>query len=122
MKENKKDKKTSNVISISHLLTMIVVYNLIEEKKRLEEMNESLKKDAMQCLLMALKYKDAYTFGHSLRVAHYSTLLGKEFGLSQEELLKLELAALFHDIGKIGIADSVLLKPGRLNDLEYKEM
>jgi HD-GYP domain-containing protein (c-di-GMP phosphodiesterase class II) len=76
----------------------------------------------VKCLLAALKCKDAYTWGHSLRVAYFCVTVGKEMGFSEQEIYELEIAALFHDIGKIGVPDSVLLKPSRLTDEEFLEM
>ena len=76
----------------------------------------------VQTLLAALKCKDEYTWGHSLRVAYYCVSVGREMGLSQAEIYELEVSALFHDIGKIGVPDSVLLKPSRLNDDEFIQM
>ena len=73
---------------------------------------------AVRSILHALDYKDHYTFGHSMRVAFYALIIGKEIGLTNQELYALELTALCHDIGKIGIPDSILLKPTRLDDRE----
>jgi putative nucleotidyltransferase with HDIG domain len=73
-------------------------------------------------LLTALKCKDDYTYGHSLRVARYSKVLGAELNFDEEQLFRLELAAIFHDIGKIGTPDEVLLKPGRLSVDEFEIM
>ncbi|OFZ19612.1 MAG: hypothetical protein A2X94_17375 [Bdellovibrionales bacterium GWB1_55_8] len=69
-------------------------------------------------LLKALKQRDAYTYGHSLRVAHHSQLLGEAAGLNAFDQRCVEFASLFHDLGKIGIPDSVLLKPARLDAYE----
>lgn len=63
--------------------------------------------------------RDKYTGEHSVRVSKYSVMFAKELKLSLEEVNLIELAANFHDIGKIGISDSVLLKPGKLTDEEY---
>ncbi len=63
--------------------------------------------------------RDKYTGEHSVRVSSYSYMFAKELKLSLEEVNLIELAANFHDIGKIGISDSVLLKPGKLTDEEY---
>lgn len=63
--------------------------------------------------------RDKYTGEHSVRVSNYSVMLANELGLKAEEVNLIELAANFHDIGKIGISDSVLLKPGKLTDEEY---
>ena len=70
----------------------------------------------------AIDARDAYTHGHCARVAQLSALIGRRMGLSPEDLGDLEIACLFHDIGKIKIPDSILLKQGRLNPAEYKEM
>lgn len=77
---------------------------------------------SIKTLLSALKCKDDYTWGHSLRVAYFCVSVGKEMGLSEAELYELEVSALFHDIGKIGVPDSVLTKPSRLTDDEFLEM
>jgi len=70
----------------------------------------------------AIDARDSYTHGHSARVAQLSLLLGKQIGLSKADLRDLEVACLFHDVGKIKTPDSILLKRGKLNDAEYKEM
>lgn len=76
----------------------------------------------IKTLLNALRCKDEYTWGHSLRVAYFCVSVGRELGLSAEELYELEVSALFHDIGKIGVPESVLLKPTRLNEAEFQMM
>ena len=63
--------------------------------------------------------RDKYTGEHSVRVSTYSVMLARELNLSDDDVNLIELAANFHDIGKIGISDSVLLKPGKLTDEEY---
>lgn len=70
----------------------------------------------------AIDARDSYTHGHSARVAQLSLLIGKEIGLSRDELTELEIACLFHDVGKIKTPDSILLKPDKLSPAEYKEM
>ena len=70
----------------------------------------------------AIDARDSYTHGHSARVAQLSLLIGRQIGLSQEDLGDLEVACLFHDVGKIKTPDSILLKPDRLSPAEYKEM
>lgn len=70
----------------------------------------------------AIDAKDPYTHGHSARVAKLSVLLGEAIGLSSEELKDLEVACLFHDVGKIKTPDAILLKPGGLDEPEYEEM
>lgn len=73
-------------------------------------------------LAETIEKRDPYTGGHARRVMKYSIALGNELGLSELELENLRLAAILHDIGKIGIRDNVLLKNGRLNDLEFCEI
>jgi HD-GYP domain-containing protein (c-di-GMP phosphodiesterase class II) len=65
-------------------------------------------------LMEALRLRDPYTYGHCRRVARHARLLAKAAGLSEWEQQKVEYAALFHDLGKIGIPDRVLLKEGKL--------
>lgn len=76
----------------------------------------------VRCLTAAIDAKDPYTWGHSERVARIGVRLGKEMGLPAAFLSDLYLAGLLHDIGKIGIRDSVLQKPGKLTDEEFEHI
>ena len=76
----------------------------------------------LQALSSALNAKDYYTLGHASRVAAYMALLGAELGWSEERLDLLQNVAFLHDIGKIGISDRVLLKPGPLTAEEWQLM
>lgn len=69
-------------------------------------------------MLQALRERDPYTYGHCCRVARNARLLAKAAGLNEFEQKVIELASLFHDLGKLGIPDTVLLKPGRLTPEE----
>ncbi len=73
----------------------------------------------VKTLTAAIEAKDHYTRGHSEAVARYTTAIAKEFHLSEEEVERLYIAGLLHDIGKIGIKEDILLKPGRLTNEEY---
>ena len=73
----------------------------------------------VQALAVAIDAKDRYTNGHSFRVSWYSIALAIQLGWNEEELENLNREALLHDIGKIGIPDSVLNKPGKLTNEEY---
>lgn len=87
--------------------------------------NEKLEKaylDTVQTLRYTIEAKDPYTRGHSDRVSEYSILLGQELGLSDDQLKTLRVGGLFHDIGKIGIPDSILLKEAKLTDDEYSQI
>ena len=70
----------------------------------------------------ALDLRDNYTQGHTARVAGLTVLLGQALGMDADEILHLRRGALLHDIGKMGIPDSILLKPGSLTDEEWKVM
>ncbi|MCK5071276.1 MAG: HD domain-containing protein, partial [Desulfocapsa sp.] len=66
-----------------------------------------------------IDHRDTYTAGHTTRVAHYCKLIARKIGLDEEEVSVLQKAAILHDIGKIATPDSILLKPGKLSDLDY---
>jgi putative nucleotidyltransferase with HDIG domain len=99
--------------------------SIMNMAKRIDELKteqEKICEMAARTILKALDAKDKYTFGHSMRVTYFSIILGKELKLTDREMYDLELAALFHDIGKIGTPDAVLNKPTRLTDEEFKIM
>ena len=83
---------------------------------------ERLSKEVVEALAKAIDAKDRYTNGHSFRVASYSVALAERLGWAKEERDALYQEALLHDIGKIGIQDAVLNKPGTLTDEEYAEI
>lgn len=91
----------------------------------LEDANTKLKKaylDIIQTIRATVEAKDSYTRGHSDRVSAYSVLLGKHLHLNEDEQEILKIGGLFHDVGKIGIPDTILLKNGKLTDEEYNEI
>jgi putative nucleotidyltransferase with HDIG domain len=90
---------------------------------RVREVTNELNNSVIQsvgALIMAIEEKDIYTRGHSHRVAFYSSLMAENLGLDIEDKKNLEYAALLHDVGKIGISDQILNKPGRLTNVEYE--
>jgi HD-GYP domain-containing protein (c-di-GMP phosphodiesterase class II) len=96
-----------------------------ERTRELQVAYESLKAASRQALLglaEAIEAKDPYTKGHCGRSAVYAMALGREARLSEADLETLEFGAFLHDIGKIGVKDAVLLKPGALDDDEWKHM
>ena len=102
---------------------------LRDYKQHLEQKGEEQAKrirssflNAITALVHALEAKDKYTSGHSQRVAKISVKIANVLGMPQDRVEKIELAALVHDIGKIGIRESVLNKTGRLNDEEFKHV
>ena len=91
----------------------------------LVETNQKLEKaymESIETLRYTVEAKDPYTKGHSDRVAQYSVLIGKKMGLSEEDQKTLMVGGLFHDIGKIGVPDTILRKPDKLTDEEYSEI
>lgn len=78
--------------------------------------------ESIQTLRFAVEAKDAYTRGHSDRVSEYSVLIGEYLNLTEEDIKTLRIGGLFHDIGKIGIPDSILLKETKLDDDEYSQI
>jgi HD-GYP domain-containing protein (c-di-GMP phosphodiesterase class II) len=94
----------------------------IERLKEAAEENRELFLGSIRMLAAAIDEKDPYTRGHSGRVAKYSTLIGQELGLPTDELDRLKISALLHDVGKIGVEDRVLKKPGALTPEEFELM
>jgi len=74
----------------------------------------------VDALMIAMEARDKYTQGHSKRVSEIAEMIAKELKLSQGRIEELRVASLLHDVGKIGIKDSILNKPGKLNDEEYE--
>lgn len=79
-------------------------------------------RSTLKALTAALETRDSETHGHSERVVTYSLRLGREYGLSSEEMKALEFGSLLHDIGKIGVPDSILRKPAKLTEEEWVRM
>lgn len=100
-----------------------IIKRNIERKKidfsRRSSDKESILLHAIKALIAALEAKDSYTSGHSLQVARYAHMMGEALGFFEEELFILELSALLHDIGKIGMPDNILKKEESLQDDEY---
>ena len=84
--------------------------------------NRALFLGTVKSLAAAIDGKDPYTRGHSERVARFSMAIAERLGLPDEEIEKIRVSALLHDVGKIGIDDSVLKKPAALTDEEYEIM
>jgi HD-GYP domain-containing protein (c-di-GMP phosphodiesterase class II) len=94
----------------------------IEDLKRAAEENRALFMGSIQMLAGAVDEKDPYTRGHSDRVTRYSLLIAKEMNLPQTFLETLQISAQLHDVGKIGIEDHILKKPGALTAEEFEVM
>ena len=118
--------------------TVLKQSSLLKENRKyqyhLEEMVETRTKDlnvsqqrlseaiinTILVLTQTIEAKDKYTRGHCIRVAEYSIAMGKKLGLPEEELSNIQLGAILHDIGKIGIPGIILNKPGKLTEEEYE--
>ncbi len=122
----KSDKFDQLLLLIESGIKAIEQMNVIKKiNNELKETNEKLENaylETIQTLRFTVEAKDSYTRGHSDRVSEYSVLLGKYLNLSEEDLHLLKVGGLFHDIGKIGVPDSILLKTAKLTDDEYSEI
>jgi HD-GYP domain-containing protein (c-di-GMP phosphodiesterase class II) len=98
------------------------IQKAIEEIRRRAEENEELFMGSIRMLANAIDEKDPYTRGHSERVAYYSACLAKHLGMTPEEVGRVHLSGIIHDVGKIGIEDKILRKAAALTDEEYEIM
>ncbi len=99
-----------------------------EIKKINQELSDTYEKlekaylESIQTLRYTVEARDEYTRGHSDRVSEYSVIIGKKMELSDKDIKTLKIGGLFHDIGKIGVPDSILLKESKLTDDEYSQI
>lgn len=119
-------KPVSPPIVLARVQTQLALYdqNRILEKKvrrRTAELNDT-RLEIIRRLGRAAEYRDNETGNHVIRMSHYSQLIGLEAGMSEEQAELLLNAAPMHDVGKIGIPDSILLKPDKLDDSEWETM
>jgi HD-GYP domain-containing protein (c-di-GMP phosphodiesterase class II) len=96
--------------------------HFVEDLKRAAEENRALFLGSIQMLAGAVDEKDPYTRGHSDRVTRYSLMIGKELNLPAPFMETLQISAQLHDVGKIGIEDRILKKPGALTAEEFEVM
>ena len=96
---------------------LVYIQNLV-----LQDQFRKLFTDTIRAIVGALETKDPYTHGHSIRVSQYALMIGEKLGLPKDRLHNLELAALLHDIGKIGTPDLILQKDKSLNTAEFNVM
>ena len=98
------------------------IQKAMDEIQKAAETNKELFMGSIRMLANAIDEKDPYTRGHSERVAYYSMVIAKHMGMSDEEVEKVYLSGVIHDVGKIGIEDKILRKPAALTDDEYEIM
>ena len=100
-------------------LTMMFMAYQIEVSQAVLENERRMLRDVISALAETVDAKDAYTHGHSSRVAQYSHMLADRMGLSKDDVERIVRMAILHDVGKIGVPDAVLNKPGKLTDEEF---
>ena len=108
----------SKPIDISEL--RVRVRSLVQLKRFTDDLDSA--EAVLRSLALTIEARDAYTEGHCERLANYAVALGQRLGLAEEDLLALERGGYFHDIGKIGIPDAILLKKGKLTTAERRVM
>ena len=122
----KSDKFDQLLLLIESGIKSIKQMNEIKKiNMQLSETYEKLEQaylESIETLRYTVEAKDIYTRGHSDRVSEYSVLIGKKLGLSEKDLKTLKIGGLFHDIGKIGVPDSILQKETKLTDDEYSQI
>ena len=118
------------VLRIKNLLQTRYLYRRLQEQnvdleEKVAERTRDLRQaqiEILERLARAAEYRDDETGHHAQRVGHTSAVIAHELGLAEEQVLLIRRAAPLHDVGKIGIPDSILLKPGRLSDHEFDVM
>ena len=95
---------------------------LVRRLKQALRQNQELFLETIKTLAAAIDAKDPYTHGHSERVSSFSMAISRHLGLGQEEVFRVHIAAILHDVGKLGIRESILNKPGGLSDEEFDIM
>lgn len=102
-------------------LEELVEQRTVELDRALDSLEDAYR-STLRALTAALETRDSETHGHSERVVSYSLRLGREYGLNRDEMKALEFGSLLHDIGKIGVPDSILRKPAKLTEEEWVRM
>ncbi|SEF41438.1 diguanylate cyclase (GGDEF) domain-containing protein [Eubacterium ruminantium] len=111
---------TLRVKQIAELLRL--QKRLSDEVARKTKENEELFLDVVSSLAGAIDAKDTYTNGHSSRVADYSKEIARRYGYNMKEQSDIYIMGLLHDVGKIGVPDSIINKPGKLTDEEFEQI
>lgn len=96
--------------------------HMVKAIDKRDHLNQNLSESLITILAAALDTRDSYTSGHSHRVAKYSVAIAEQYGMTSKDIINLRKSALLHDIGKIGVNDSILLKEGKLTDAEFEQI
>lgn len=117
--------KKKGMFTESDLMPLMILANqaaiVLHEYGQRVELDETYL-DMIVALAEAVDARDIYTFGHSKAVRDYATGIALKIGMDEDRLRRLDIAAVMHDLGKVSIPDSILLKNGRLTEEEYKVM
>ena len=105
------------VLIVINVVDLYYLHQFDQLQKRHDE-NRKVLEQSFNTFAKIIDAKDSYTKGHSMRVAIYSRLIAEEMGLSKEEQDRIYLIGMMHDIGKIGVTDMILNKPGHLTNYE----
>ena len=122
----KSDKQDQLLLLIESGMKSISQMNMIKQiNNELKDTYDKLEQaymESIETLRYTVEAKDVYTRGHSDRVSAFSVLIGEKLGLNEADIRLLKIGGLFHDIGKIGVPDSILLKEAKLTDEEYSQI
>ena len=111
------------MLRVRHMIELVRLQkNLTAEVERKVQENENLSLHVVQALAEAIDAKDTYTNGHSGRVADYAKEIAKRYGYTKEQQEEIYMMGLLHDVGKIGVSDAVINKPGKLTDEEFAQI
>jgi HD-GYP domain-containing protein (c-di-GMP phosphodiesterase class II) len=109
-------------VEFMNVLARLIADQLEREESESERRQLEIRATGVGALLAALEARDGYTGDHSQSVLELSVAVARRLGLSEEEVADVERAALLHDVGKIGVPDSILNKPGPLDEGEWEQM
>lgn len=116
------NKKSSNIEELELLQGLAALLSTAISNHQMEERQRATNLRTLQSLATALEARDDYTRGHSQRVCELSIMIGQRIGFNEEALEELRIGTILHDIGKIGVPDNILNKPGRLDNDEFQLM
>jgi len=106
-----------NLVSDIALAINIDKHRTLMEELKIEKISNY--EETILAFVEMIEQRDAYTAGHTVRVAQYCRLIAKQMSIEEKDIIKLEKAAVLHDIGKVVTPDSILLKPAKLTEVEY---
>jgi HD-GYP domain-containing protein (c-di-GMP phosphodiesterase class II) len=119
---NKRDGSPFSKEDVRHFETLTRQAALAFQLSNLFEESNTLLWGVIRATTSAIDFTDPYARGHSQRVSDFSVAIAEEMGLSPEEVFRVRIGSMLHDIGKIGVSDVILRKPGRLTEGEYDEI